>query len=69
MICRCRAAPNVLVLYCPAFDGIDIWFVKTKIILEKTRAEAPGFLPHLKKFIRFDGGRIRQTTRPSDKAD
>jgi poly(3-hydroxybutyrate) depolymerase len=34
-------SPNALVLYCPAFDGIDIWFVKTATILERTKAEAP----------------------------
>ena len=44
--------PNALVLYCPAFDGIDIWFVKMETLLERTKAEAPAFLPHLSRFIR-----------------
>lgn len=44
--------PNALVLYCPAFDGIDIWHVKTKSLIEKTKAEAPSYLPLLTKFIK-----------------
>lgn len=43
--------PNVLVLYCPAFDGIDIWFVKTQTLLQRTQSEAPSFLPHLSEFV------------------
>ena len=43
-------SPDGLVLYCPAFDGIDIWFVKSKALLEETRKSAPLFLPHLDKF-------------------
>lgn len=42
--------PNGLVLYCPAFDGIDIWFVKTDELLQRTKDEAPAFVPHLKRF-------------------
>ena len=34
--------PNALVLYCPAFDGIDIWFVKTETILQKTKIHHRG---------------------------
>jgi len=44
--------PNGLVLYCPAFDGIDIWFVETDALLEQTTADAPSFVPHLKRFAR-----------------
>lgn len=44
--------PNALVLYCPAFDGIDIWFVKTDALLERTKKDAPAFVPHLKRFAR-----------------
>ena len=44
--------PDALVLYCPAFDGIDIWFVKTQTLVEKTKADAPSFLPLLSKFIK-----------------
>ncbi|NNE93989.1 MAG: alpha/beta hydrolase [Verrucomicrobiales bacterium] len=44
-------SPDALVLYCPAFDGIDIWFVKNSVIAERTRAQAPAFLPHLRTFI------------------
>ena len=35
--------PDALVLYCPAFDGIDIWFVKTDTLLERTKEDAPTF--------------------------
>lgn len=44
--------PNGLVLYCPAFDGIDIWFVRTEELLRRTRDEAAAFLPHLNRFTR-----------------
>lgn len=44
--------PNALVLYCPAFDGIDIWFVRMELLLKRTRTEAPGFLPFLNQFVR-----------------
>ncbi len=44
--------PNALVLFCPAFDGIDIWFVKTATLLQRTKAEAPSFLPLLNRFVR-----------------
>jgi acetyl esterase/lipase len=43
--------PDALVLYCPAFDGIDIWFVKNATIREQTRKKAPAFLDHLSRFI------------------
>jgi acetyl esterase/lipase len=45
--------PDALVLYCPAFDGIDIWFVKTDALLERTKIEAPSFVPHLPRFARM----------------
>ncbi len=45
-------SPNALVLYCPAFDGIDIWFVKNATLLERTKAEAPSYIPLLSRFIR-----------------
>jgi acetyl esterase/lipase len=41
-----------LVLYCPAFDGIDIWFVKTDTLLQRTKEDAPAFVPHLRRFAR-----------------
>lgn len=44
--------PDGLVLYCPAFDGIDIWFVKTEDLLQRTKDDAPAFMPHLKQFAR-----------------
>lgn len=44
--------PDALVLYCPAFDGIDIWFVKTETLLEQTKQDAPAFVPHLARFAR-----------------
>lgn len=44
--------PNALVLYCPAFDGVDIWYVKTELLLEKTKVDAPSYLPLLTKFIK-----------------
>ena len=44
--------PDALVLYCPAFDGIDIWFVKTKDFLERTKTDAPSFLPLLTRFVK-----------------
>ena len=42
--------PNALVLYCPAFDGIDIWYVKSKELRERAERDAPAFLPHLGAF-------------------
>ena len=45
------SAPDALVLYCPAFDGIDIWYVKTEDLVAKTKAEAPAFLPLLPNFV------------------
>ena len=44
--------PDALVLYCSAFDGIDIWFVKSETLLARTIAEAPAFVTHLKDFAR-----------------
>ncbi|MCA9114008.1 MAG: alpha/beta hydrolase [Planctomycetaceae bacterium] len=43
--------PDALILYCPAFDGIDIWYVTTKVVLDRTRKGAPSFLPLLPRFI------------------
>ncbi len=43
--------PDALVLYCPAFDGIDIWFVKTKDLVVRIKAEAPSFVPLLDRFV------------------
>lgn len=43
---------NALVLYCPAFDGIDIWFVKSKDFLTRVKTGAPAFLPLLDKFVK-----------------
>ena len=45
-------SPNALLLYCPAFDGINIWYVRTDTILRKTKADAPSFLPVLTRFIK-----------------
>ncbi len=44
--------PDALVLYCPAFDGIDIWFVKTETLLQRTKEDSPAFVPHLNLFTR-----------------
>lgn len=44
--------PNALVLYCPAFDGIDIWYVKIETLLNKSKNKAPAFTPHLLRFIK-----------------
>ncbi|WP_298867899.1 alpha/beta hydrolase, partial [uncultured Gimesia sp.] len=44
--------PDALVLYCPAFDGIDIWFVKMDSFLNATKTRAPTFTPHLLRFIK-----------------
>jgi len=44
--------PNALVLFCPAFDGIDIWFVKTETMLQKTKTDAPSFLPLSSRFVK-----------------
>lgn len=48
-------SPDALVLYCPAFDGIDIWFVKSEELRRRTKAEAPSFFPHLGLFANLDG--------------
>jgi len=39
------------VLYAPAFDGLDIWFVKSADFLARTRAEAPAFEALLGHFV------------------
>lgn len=44
--------PDALLLYCPAFDGIDIWFVKSETLQARTKKEAPAFVAHLKEFAR-----------------
>jgi acetyl esterase/lipase len=44
--------PNALLLYCPAFDGINIWYVKTEAIVQMTEVDAPSFLPVLTQFIK-----------------
>lgn len=44
--------PDALILYCPAFDGIDIWFVKSETLRQRTKEDAPAFIPHLKNFAR-----------------
>ncbi|MEM7015176.1 MAG: alpha/beta hydrolase [Verrucomicrobiota bacterium] len=43
-------SPDALVLYCPAFDGIDIWFVKSEQLTERVEDEAPSFLALLGQF-------------------
>lgn len=43
--------PDALVLYCPAFDGIDIWFVTAEALLQRTRSDAPSFVPLLAEFV------------------
>ena len=48
-------SPDILVLYCPAFDGIDLWFVKTEDFLNATRASSPAFIPYLDRFIANTG--------------
>jgi len=53
-------SPDALVLYCPAFDGIDIWFVKMNDIVERTRKEAPSYLPLLTSFIESTYGEYAQ---------
>jgi len=53
-------SPDALVLFSPAFDGLDIWFVKTSVILERTKKEAPTFLPLLPKFIKSTEGEYSQ---------
>ncbi len=44
-------SPDALVLYCPAFDGIDIWYVKAAPFRQRTQAEAPSFVPLLGRFV------------------
>lgn len=53
-------SPDALILYSPAFDGIDIWFVKTETILARTKAEAPSFQSHLTRFIANTGDEFAQ---------
>jgi len=45
------SSPDALVLYAPAFDGLDIWFVKSADFLARTRAEAPAFEALLGHFV------------------
>lgn len=49
--------PDALVLYCPAFDGINIWYVKNEDLLKQTKEQAPAFLPHLGKFVENTDGK------------
>lgn len=44
--------PDALVLYCPAFDGIDIWYVKMETLQQRTKTDASSFLPLLPRFIK-----------------
>jgi len=54
------ASPDALVLYSPAFDGLDIWFVKSADFLPRVKAEAPDFDPLLKRFVTpLDSGYIQ----------
>lgn len=53
-------SPDALVLYCPAFDGIDIWFVKMAAVVDRTRSEAPAFEPLLSRFIEGTNGEYAQ---------
>lgn len=53
-------SPDALVLYCPAFDGIDIWFVKMEDIVERTKKDAPSYLPLLTSFIESTDGDYAQ---------
>ena len=48
-------SPDVLVLYCPAFDGIDIWFVKEDEIQERIKKEAPSLERHADDFFKVTG--------------
>jgi len=48
--------PDALLLYCPAFDGIDIWFVTLDDLLRQTKQKAPSFLPLLPKFVKNTTG-------------
>lgn len=43
-------SPDVLVLYCPAFDGLDLWFVKSQELKQQTKANAPAFVDLLEEF-------------------
>lgn len=53
-------SPDALVFYCPAFDGIDIWFVKMKDIVGRTKKEASSYLPLLTSFIENADGDYAQ---------
>ncbi len=48
-------SPDVLVLYCPAFDGIDIWFVKAGEIQKRIETEAPSFKKYTDEFYKVTG--------------
>ena len=43
-------SPDALVLYCPAFDGLDLWFVKSAELKAQTEQKAPNFLELLGEF-------------------
>ena len=43
-------SPNVLALYCPAFDGLDLWFVKSAVLKAQTAENAPAFVGLLGEF-------------------
>jgi len=49
-------SPNALILYCPSFCNGKLFMVKTKTLVARTRAEAPGFAPHLTRFIKNTTG-------------
>lgn len=54
------ASPDALVLYSPAFDGLDIWFVKSADFYPRLKAEAPAFAPLLERFVTpLDSGYIQ----------
>ena len=52
--------PSALVLYCPAFDGIDIWFVRNREFQQRVATEAPSFTPFLKRFIQSTDSEFAQ---------
>ena len=55
--------PDALVLYCPAFDGINIWFVKAEDFLPVVKETAPSFVDLLDQFV---GGLDQQYLQPLD---
>eukprot|EP00913_Durusdinium_trenchii_P005691 g5309.t1 len=46
--------PDALVLYCPAFDGINIWFVKTAPLIGDTKKDAPSFADETVTYVFVD---------------